>query len=92
MNVVYLERYSFVNCRVLIKRDGDETECLIGEKENGFRQGRGSMHKCLLTMSCVKISSKWERRILGIYGLERCMIRLIDTVCVDAKSFLELKE
>ena len=34
--------------RVLIKRARAGTECAIGEKQCGFRQGRGCMDQCLL--------------------------------------------
>ena len=34
--------------RVLIKRVRAGTECAIGKEQCGFRQGRGSMTKCLL--------------------------------------------
>ena len=54
--------------RVLIKRVRAGTECVIGEDQCVFRQGRGCMNQVISVRPvCEKYLANW-RCILGVYG------------------------
>ena len=79
--------------RVLIKRVRAGTECAIGEKQCGFRQGRECMEQVFAVRQvCEKYIANGKDVFWAFMDWKRPMILSIDMICGRCYECMELEE